>query len=376
MSSNDHRAATESAASPGAPEPGAARRGRPGRTPLQYPRRSLTAVLNSAVAPILFATATLFLISWIVEPSSVRSGALLGMLPFAAILAIIAMGQTLVVQQGGIDLSVPGMVSFTVIIMTVYPNGDSSKLPAALAIAFAGTLLAGLLSGIIVSRIRVTPIVVTLGMNSLLYGAVLHTTLSPRPTTSVLANFATSAFIGGIPNTVIIAVALTAIVGFTVKKTVVGRRFEAVGAGLFGARAAGLETRRYQLAAYVAAAALYCIGSVLLAGVVATPTLFQGDDYLLPPIAAVVLGGTSLLGGRGSVVATAVAALFLEQLNQFVLVSQAPQGVQLLVNAAALAAGVAIYSVRWRRVITNLRTRSKGRQDGVGTNTDVGVQAT
>jgi ribose transport system permease protein len=109
---------------------------------------------------------------------------------------------------------------------------------------------------------------------------------------------------------------------------------------------------------------------------VATPTLFQGDDYLLPPIAAVVLGGTSLLGGRGSVVATAVAALFLEQLNQFVLVSQAPQGVQLLVNAAALGAGVAIYSVRWRRVITNIRTRSGKRRDGVGTNTDMNVQAT
>jgi ribose transport system permease protein len=375
MSSNDHNEATDSTANRGAADDRTMAKAPPGRRFGRSSRR-LTKVFDSAVTPIVIATMALFLVSWVVEPASVSSGALLGILPFMAILAIIAMGQTLVVQQGGIDLSVPGMVSFTAIIMTVYPDGQASRLPAALAIAFGGTLLAGLLSGIIVSRLRVTPIVVTLGMNALLYGAVLHTTLSPRPTTTDLANFATSRFIGGIPNTVIIAVALTALVGFTVKKTVVGRRFEAVGAGLFGARAAGLETRRYQLAAYVAAAALYCIGAILLAGVVATPTLFQGDDYLLPPIAAVVLGGTSLLGGRGSVVATAIAAVFLEQLNQFVLVSQAPQGVQLLVNAAALAAGVAIYSVKWRRVVANLRLRSADRRGGDGQNTNVGVQVT
>jgi ribose transport system permease protein len=154
---------------------------------------------------------------------------------------------------------------------------------------------------------------------------------------------------------VIVAVVLTAIVGFVIKKTVFGRRFEAVGAGLFTARAAGLVARRYQFAAYVAAAALYCTAGVLLAGVVSTPSVFQGDSYLLPSVAAVVLGGTSLLGGKGSVVASAVAALFISQLDQFVLVTGAKQGVQNLVDAAALAAGLAIYSVPWRRLFESLR---------------------
>ncbi len=116
------------------------------------------------------------------------------------------------------------------------------------------------------------------------------------------------------------------------------------------ARAAGLEVRRYQIAAYVGATLLYCTAGVLLAGVVTTPSVFQGDTYLLPSVAAVVLGGTSLLGGAGSVVASAMGALFLSQLDQVVLTTGVNSAVRNLIEAAALAAGVAVYNVRWSRV--------------------------
>src|SRR3954464_15623926 len=129
-----------------------------------------TALLGSASIAIWVGTGLLFLISWIVEPQSVSHSSLLGMLPFAAILAITAIGQTLVIQQGGIDPSVPGMISITVVIMTRYPNGDSGKVLVALLLAFAVTMAAGLVSGAAISWIGVTPIVATLGMNALLYG--------------------------------------------------------------------------------------------------------------------------------------------------------------------------------------------------------------
>ena len=324
-------------------------------------------MFGSPAAPIAAATAVLFLLSWLFEPSSVRGSAILGMLPFAAMLAIVSMGQTLVVQQGGIDLSVPGMISLTVAIMAEYPNGDSSKVVVAALIAFAVIVVAGGISGILVSRVGVTPIVVTLGMNALLYGVVVQISNDVLPATpNGLANFASSRTVG-IPNTVIVAVVITAALGFFVKRTIYGRRFEAVGAGIFAARAAGLGTRRYQLVAYIAAAALYCTAGILLAGLVTSPSVFQGDDYLLPSVAAVVLGGTSLLGGRGSVVATAIAALFITQLGQFVLETGAGPGVQNVVNAVALAAGLAVYSVPWRRLRTNVRARAaRGRDSGEG----------
>ena len=141
---------------------------------------------------------------------------------------------------------------------------------------------------------------------------------------------------------------------------------------LIGARAAGLEARRYQLGAYVGAGGLYCAAGVLLAGVVSTPSAFQGDQYLLPSVAAVVLGGTSLLGGRGSVVASAVAALFITQLDQFVLTTGAKDAVQNLVEAAALAAGLAIYSVPWRRVFDWSRGKRDDEEGGVPVSADLG----
>src|SRR4029450_7080987 len=83
------------------------------------------------------AAGLLFLLSGATTPQSVSHGSLLGMFPFAAVLAIAAVGQTLVIQQGGIDLSVPGAISITVIVLTRIPNGDSGKLGIALAIAYA-----------------------------------------------------------------------------------------------------------------------------------------------------------------------------------------------------------------------------------------------
>ncbi|HXD64873.1 MAG TPA: ABC transporter permease [Solirubrobacteraceae bacterium] len=328
---------------------------------------------TAASAPIWLATAALFLISLIFEPDSVRHSALLGMLPFAAVLAIAAMGQTLVVQQGGIDLSVPGMISLTIVLLTSYPNGDSGKLASAIVIAFAAVLAAGAISGVIVSVIGVTPIVATLGMNAVLYGVVIQVSAgNPPPTTNALARFAGGKLLG-IPNAVIIAIILTALVALVIKRTIVGRRFEAVGSGLLGARAAGLRARRYQLATYVVAAALYCTAGILLAGIVHSPSAFQGDSYLLPTVAAVVLGGTSLLGGRGSVIATAVAALFITQLDQFVLVMGANQGVQNLVDAGALAVGLAIYSVPWRRLRRNARRPSVGGASRLEQSTEPGL---
>jgi ribose transport system permease protein len=335
-----------------APPPAPAERERPERRRLALGRSAGTA------AGIVAATVLLFLVSWIVEPQSLSRSSLLGMLPFAAILAIVAVGQTLVVQQGGIDLSVPGMISLTVVLMTSVPKGHDGKLPLAIVYAVVGTLAAGALSGLLVSRVGITPIVTTLGMNALLYGFVIQVSGgNPPSTTHALNSFATSK-IAGVPTTVPIAIVVTALVAFIVKKTVAGRRFEGVGASASGARAAGLVVARYKTVAYIAAGLLYCVAGILLGGVVSTPGAFQGDSYLLPSVAAVVLGGTSLLGGRGSVAASAVAALFLTQLDQVLLTSGASTAVQSLVQAGALVVGIAVYSVPWGRV---REWRAKGR---------------
>ena len=310
--------------------------------------------LSRGLTTVLVALVLLFAAGFLVAPSSVSSGAIQAMLPFASVLAIVALGQTLVVMQGGIDLSVAGSVSLVIVIVTHEAYGDNSKvLPAALA-ALVVALVVGLVNGFLIGRLGLNAIVATLGMNALLYAAVLAVSGgTPRQTTDLLANVAGGTSFG-IPNAVYFAVGATAVTTLLVKRTVAGRRFEAVGASGRAAWATGIKVQRHRGGGYVAAQSLYWLGGLLLAGILNKPTAYQGDTYLLASVAAVVLGGTSLLGGRGNLVATALAALFLTQLDQFVLALGVNFAVKTLVQAAAFAIGVALYTIDWEAVRNRL----------------------
>jgi len=301
---------------------------------------------------VLIATVGIFAISWIFASSSVTRGTLLTMLPFASALAVAALGQTLVVMQGGIDLSVAGGFSLYVVILTKYPAGVNDRLWAALVIAFLAAIAAGSLNGLLIGRMRLNPIVATLGTNALLFGVILwYSAGIPTTTTARLHSFGDDLW-WGVPAPVYIAVAATAVVAAVVKLTPAGRRFEGVGANETAAFTAGIRVGRHRTSAYVWAQLLYCLAAVIHASIVNQPTAYEGNNsnYLLATVAAVVLGGTSLLGGRGNLVATAVAALFLSQLDQFVLALGVSYATRTLVQAAALAIGVALYSINWHRV--------------------------
>ena len=317
-------------------------------------RRGSRSLFSRGLITVGAATVGLVAISWIFAPSSLTRGTLLTMLPFAAALAIASLGQTLVVMQGGIDLSVAGGLSLYVVIVTKYPAGDNGRLLAAIAIAFGAAAVAGAVNGFLIGRLRLNPIVATLGTNALLFGAVLwYTAGIPTTTTARLARIGGGLWFG-IPAPVYFAVAATVLVAAVVKLTAAGRRFEGVGANEVAARTAAIRVRRHRAAAYVWAQLLYCLAGVLHAGIVNQPTAYEGNNYLLPTVAAVVLGGTSLLGGRGNLVATAIAALFLSQLDQFVLALGVTYATRTLVQAAALAVGVALYTVNWRRLARRL----------------------
>jgi ribose transport system permease protein len=312
--------------------------------------RGSRSLLSRGLLTVLAATGGLFVISYLVASSSVQRGTLLTMLPFAAALAIAALGQTLVVMQGGIDLSVAGGLSLYVVIVTKYPAGVNSRLLPAIGIAIGAAILAGLVNGFLIGRMRLNPIVATLGTNALLYGAVLwYSAGIPTTTTARLSGIGGGLWLG-IPIPVYIAVLTTALVTVVIKLTPAGRRFEGVGANETSAFTSGIQTRRFRGGAYVWAQLLYCLAAILHAGIVNQPTAYEGDNYLLPTVAAVVLGGTSLLGGRGYLIATVVAALFLTQLGQFVLALGVTYATRTLVQAAALAVGVALYTIDWGRL--------------------------
>jgi ribose transport system permease protein len=313
-------------------------------TPSLFQQRPLA----RSFVTVVLSTLVLLVVCAIFAPSSISAAGLSGSLPFAALIAIVGLGQLLVVQQGGFDLSLPGAVSLAVVQATHYPQQDDSLLFMAVVIAIGFALAAGILNGLLVSVFKLNAIIATIGVNALLYAGVFGVSGGvPSITTGRLATIAGGESFG-IPHAVYFALAALAIVTFILKKTVVGRRFEAIGANPRAARAAGLSVQTHQFMAYVYAQLLYCLAGVLIAGITREPTAFQGDTLLLPSVAVVVLGGTSLLGGRGFPVSTAVAAFFLNQLSQFALAVGVPYSAQTIIQALALGFGIGVYSLRWR----------------------------
>jgi ribose transport system permease protein len=290
---------------------------------------------------IWLATIVLFAVSAWLAPGTVRMSSISAMLPFAAILAITAVGQTVVIQQRGLDMSLPGIMSLGGILFTILGFVTGSLLVATVLTLIVAVLI-GTVNGLLVSRVNITPIVTTLAVNAVLLGAVRMLSLgSPMAVPEALATFS-HVTIGGIPTTLILAVGFIIAISVLTRSTLHGRRFVAVGANPATARSAGIPVLRYQVGTYAVAAVCFTVAGMLYAGFIGSASQMAGNDYLLPAIAAVVVGGTPFSGGRGSVIASGMAALFLSQLGQLVLSMGATTAVQLLVQAAAIIVAVTI----------------------------------
>lgn len=277
----------------------------------------------------------LFSVSSVVAPGTVTRGSILAMLPFAGILAIVATGQTLVIQQRGLDMSAIGMVSLAGVVMARTGFGLDSIVLAVIATVCVGAMI-GVVNGTLVSRFAITPLVATLAVNALLIGGVRSLTGNvPVNVPTIMQTISHAQFIG-LPANVVFAFVFVVTAWFITQKTAIGRRFVAVGVNPRAAEAAGVRVLQYRIGAYVASAVCFSAAGMLLAGFIGSASQTSGDDYLLPAIAAVVVGGTPFTGGKGSVIASAVAALFMAQLGQLVLALGAGPAVQLLVQACAI----------------------------------------
>ena len=286
------------------------------------------------------AVVLLFAVSPLIALGSVSETAIISMLPFAALTAIVAIGQTLVIQQGGLDLSVPGAITLSALIVAKFGADEDWGLSTAIVVAIVATSLFGMLSGVVIAVFGLPPLVVTIASNALMIGAVQAISGGfNAQTTDALSSFALTR-VAGVPVLAWFALVIVIAVHIVLKGTRVGRRFELVGENPRSAANIGVATRGYIISAYWLSAALAAAGGVLLAGLLRSPTLTAGNDYLLPSIAAVVLGGTALTGGRGSIVGTALGALFLAQLSQLVQTFTQATAVQNIVQALIIGVGI------------------------------------
>lgn len=312
------------------------------------------------ISPIWPATVVLFMVSPLLAAGSLAPTALQAMIPFAALLAVAAVGQTLVMQQGGLDLSVPGAIALSAVVVTQYADGQDSRLVLGVLLALGFCLVGGLVVGLAVALLRLTALVASLGANSLYVGIALY--LTDGSTTAQAPPSLSRLSLGSVAGVSSIALVCAVIVGVSVfvsSKTVVGRHLLFVGSSPSAALVAGVPVRRYLLVTFVMAALSYGVTGVLLAGFLQTPGLSVGNTYLLSTLAAVVLGGTALIKG-GAVLASAGGALFLTQLQQVVVGTGAPPSSQYFVQGGIIAAAMLLQGHRaWAACLT---PSSRGRQ--------------
>lgn len=293
---------------------------------------------------IWIAMVGLIVLCAVLAPGTLRLGALLSMTPFASFLAIVAVGQMLVIRQRGLDMSAGSMMTLSGLVLAHLSSQlDMTFVPVLCTLILAALL--GAVNGLLVARVNISPIVATLAVDALLIGGVR--TISGGTAKTMPANFQqlTHGSVLGLPTSMVLALAGIGIVAVLVNLTRPGRNFIAVGASPRAAAASGLRVLHYQVGAYAAASICFSFAGMMLAGFAGSASQIAGSDYLLPGIVAVIVGGTQFTGGRGSILATAVAALFMAQLQQLVLSMGASPAVQLLVQAAAIVVAVGMRSL-------------------------------
>jgi ribose/xylose/arabinose/galactoside ABC-type transport system permease subunit len=274
-------------------------------------------------------------------PQTLSTAVFAGMAPFAAVLGLASIGQHLVVQQRGFDLSVAGVISLSAVLATALAPGAIGTGGAVLLAILAGGL-AGLANGLLVTRLGITPLVTTIGTNAVLLGLSLAVSGGVPSTAAPALTALVNATIGGFPLVALVLVVATASCALVLSRTTAGYRFVAVGVNPAAARALAIPVERYAIATYALASVFFACAGVVLAGFLVTPTVFSGGPYMLTTIAAVVVGGSPLNGDRGSVVATAIGALFLTYLDQLVLSLGFDASMQSVVQAVIILAGVGL----------------------------------
>jgi len=301
-------------------------------------------LLGARFVPVWIATGVLVLVAAIIAPAALQSTSWAFVLPYMTVLAVAGLGQMLVVMHAGIDLSTPGVMFLGGYLIVGVGHGSNNRLGVAILACMGLGVLVGLVNGILVGILQLNPLIVTLAVGQIVFAEGLHYSngLAETDVPSRLSSFAQNRPIGIISLVFWVGAGITLAVALLLRYTVPGRRFQAVGANPRAAWMAGVRVRAHVVIAYTAAATLYAIAAVLLAGVRISVDPSFGAAYLLAPIAAVVIAGASLSGGLASATSTWVAALALTLLNQMLLILGLSVGWQFIVFGAAIIVGMLI----------------------------------
>lgn len=302
-------------------------------------------VRNRLIVLAYVAMVALLLITALFSPGFLSESNLRSTVVLAAFVGIVALGQTFVIIGGGIDLSLPWVLNCAAILMTLMANSQDLPLLWIAPLLLVGGAVIGLVNGIGVALFGVPAIIMTLATNVILQGLILvYTGGSPTPAAPPLIQFLAVGRFGPLPVIALIWAALAAVAWVMLSKAAFGRHLYALGTSRNVAEYSGVPTLRTTILTYTISGFTAATAGMLLTGYSGQAYLGMGDPYLFTSIAAVAIGGASILGGSGHYIGTIAGALVLTILSGLLPALNLSSGALLVVYGVVILLTVSVGS--------------------------------
>jgi ribose transport system permease protein len=315
----------------------------------------LRRLLQSREFGVFLALVALLILMRFLTPYFWKADNIFNVLRGMSTIGIMAIGQTMIIITGGIDLSVGSVLAASAMLTArlMYEAGVPPWIAVFIGIGF-GTLL-GAINGLIITRVKVNPFITTLGMLSiarglayLLASGLQGTVASNIPMRDESVNFLGNGYIGPVPFPVIEMFVLVIVFSLFLRSTVLGRQIYAVGSNEQAARLSGVPVNLVKLFVYTITGALAALAGIMTAGLLETSATNSGTGSELDVIAAVVIGGASLAGGEGTIIGSIIGAAIMAVLRNAFVLLQFPIYMQTISIGLVIILAVAIDQVRRR----------------------------
>ena len=280
----------------------------------------------------------LLVLAQILSPGYLNPTHMAGILRLASFMGIAAIGQNLTILTGGIDLSIANTITFAnVIAAQIMMGRDSSMLPA---------LLAVIVMGIVVYWLKIPPFIMTLGVGTVIQGIFLiYTKGAPKGNAAPLLRSICGQSMYGIVSGIVLIWAVLAVIAIVLlHKTPYGRKLYSVGINEEASRFSGINTGRVTFSVYLISAVIAAVSGFLLVGYTGTSFLDVGTSYNTKTIAAVVIGGTAITGGKGGYLGTIAGAVIMTILDDFLTIVSIPDAGRQVVQGIIIILLVLVYS--------------------------------
>ena len=303
-------------------------------------------IRDQPLIPLVILLAALIALLEFAKPGIVSGNWLATTVRAAIPLAVLAACQTLAMLTGGIDLSVGAIASMAAFLMATLTTGQGPIV--AIAVALVAATVAGVVNGVGIGVFKVHPLIMTLGMSLVVLGLMsVYQLLMVRSGTLIpdeILWLGSGISLGFLPNSLVVFVPVALLIVIGLRRTGYGRLLFAVGDNAIAARLAGTRVWQVLLALYVLSGLLAAVAGILIAGVANTATVSLVEQSVLPSVAAAVIGGTSIMGGRGGYAGTIVGALILTVLTTLLTVLEMPEAVRQVLFGAIIVAVAAAYT--------------------------------